>query len=45
MTSAHFLSTEFRDIPSFFAGLGYGVIIDLTATYFYGEIEDLETNK
>ncbi len=34
ITSAHFLSTEFRDIPSFFAGLAYGLIIDLGATFF-----------
>jgi hypothetical protein len=31
---AIFLSTEFRDIPSLFAGIAYGVIIDLVATAF-----------
>ena len=30
---AIFLSTEFRDIPSLFAGFAYGVIIDLVATW------------
>jgi hypothetical protein len=34
VSSAIFLSTEFRDLPSFFAGLAYGVIIDLVATAF-----------
>jgi hypothetical protein len=29
---AIFLSTEFRDIPSLFAGFVYGVIIDIVAT-------------
>lgn len=32
VTSALFLSTQFRDLPSFFAGIVYGVIIDYTAT-------------
>jgi hypothetical protein len=32
VSAAIFLSTEFRDLPSFFAGLAYGVIIDLVAT-------------
>ena len=31
---AIFLSTEFRDIPSLFAGIAYGIIIDLVATAF-----------
>jgi hypothetical protein len=31
---AIFLSTEFRDLPSLFAGMAYGVIIDLVATAF-----------
>ncbi|MFP4117107.1 MAG: hypothetical protein ACLFQ8_03510 [Candidatus Aenigmatarchaeota archaeon] len=26
------LSTGFRDVPSFFAGLGYGLIIDYVAS-------------
>jgi hypothetical protein len=30
---AIFLSTEFRDIPSLFAGFAYGPIIDLVATW------------
>jgi len=34
VSSAIFLSTEFRDLPAFFAGLAYGVIIDLVATAF-----------
>ncbi|MFX1581831.1 MAG: hypothetical protein ACFFCJ_06380 [Promethearchaeota archaeon] len=34
VSAAIFLSTEFRDIPSFFAGIAYGVIIDLVATAF-----------
>lgn len=33
-TSAIFLSTAFRDIPAWFAGMVYGVIIDLVATRF-----------
>ncbi|MFX1566422.1 MAG: hypothetical protein ACFFCH_10570 [Promethearchaeota archaeon] len=32
VSAAIFLSTEFRDIPSFFAGIAYGIIIDLVAT-------------
>lgn len=32
VSAAIFLSTEFRDIPSFFAGIVYGIIIDLVAT-------------
>jgi hypothetical protein len=31
---AIFLSTEFRDLLSFFAGIVYGLIIDLVATAF-----------
>jgi hypothetical protein len=34
VSSAIFLSTEFRDLLSFFAGLAYGVIIDVVATAF-----------
>ena len=34
ITSAFFLSTGFRDIPSFFAGIIYGLIIDYFATKF-----------
>ena len=34
VTSAIFLSTSFRDIPSFFAGIFYGVIIDLVSTLY-----------
>lgn len=32
VTTAILVSTEFRDVPSFFAGLAYGVIIDWAAT-------------
>jgi len=32
VTTAILLSTSFRDIPSFFAGIVYGVIIDLVST-------------
>ena len=32
ISSAIFLSTEFRDLPAFFAGIAYGLIIDLVAT-------------
>lgn len=32
ISTAIFLSTEFRDLPSFFAGIAYGIIIDLVAT-------------
>lgn len=31
-TSAIFLSTSFRDIPSFLAGVVYGIIIDFVST-------------
>jgi hypothetical protein len=34
VTTAITLSTEFRDWPSFFAGLAYGVIIDWVATRY-----------
>ncbi|MFP4633379.1 MAG: hypothetical protein ACLFM9_00170 [Candidatus Aenigmatarchaeota archaeon] len=34
VTSALFLSTQFRDLPSFFAGMVYGAIIDYLATRF-----------
>jgi hypothetical protein len=32
ITTAIFLSTNFRDIPSFFAGIFYGVIIDIVSS-------------
>jgi hypothetical protein len=32
VSAAIFLSTEFRDLPSLFAGIAYGIIIDLVAT-------------
>ncbi|MBD3406061.1 MAG: hypothetical protein GF411_08055 [Candidatus Lokiarchaeota archaeon] len=32
ISSAIFLSTEFRDLPGLFAGFAYGVIIDAIAT-------------
>ena len=34
VSAAIFVSTEFRDLPSLFAGIAYGVIIDLVATAF-----------
>ncbi|MFO7967553.1 MAG: hypothetical protein R6U44_08145 [Archaeoglobaceae archaeon] len=34
VTSAIFFSTEFKDVPSWFAGIAYGVIIDVVATHF-----------
>lgn len=34
VTLAVSLSTGFRDLPSFFAGMAYGVIIDYVATRF-----------
>ena len=34
VTTAILLSTNFRDIPSYFAGLAYGVIIDYVATKY-----------
>ena len=34
VSSAIFLSTSFRDIPSFFAGILYGIIIDLVSTLY-----------
>ena len=34
ITSAIFFSTSFRDIPSFFVGIFYGIIIDLLSTRF-----------
>ena len=33
VSSAIFLSTEFRDIPALFAGFAYGPIIDLVSTW------------
>ncbi len=33
VSSAIFLSTEFRDLMGWFAGLAYGPIIDIIATY------------
>ncbi|TXT56444.1 MAG: conserved membrane protein of unknown function [Candidatus Thorarchaeota archaeon] len=32
VSSAIFLSTEFRDLPSLFAGFAYGIIIDAVGT-------------
>jgi hypothetical protein len=34
VSSAIFLSTEFRDLLSFFAGIAYGIIIDVIATRY-----------
>ncbi len=34
VSSAIFLTSEFRDVPSFFAGIVYGVIIDLIASKY-----------
>ena len=34
VSSAIFLSTEFRDLPALFAGIAYGLIIDIVATAF-----------
>jgi hypothetical protein len=34
VSSAIFLTSEFRDVPSFFAGIAYGVIIDLIASKY-----------
>lgn len=34
VSSAIFLISEFRDIPSFFAGIIYGVIIDFVASKY-----------
>lgn len=34
VTSAILFSTGAKDIPSWFAGLFYGLIIDVVATYF-----------
>ena len=34
VSTAIFLSTSFRDIPSFFAGLAYGIIIDVVASKY-----------
>ena len=33
VSSAIFLSTEFRDFPALLAGFAYGVIIDIIATF------------
>lgn len=33
VTTAILLSTSFRDIPSFFAGIAYGIIIDWVSTF------------
>ena len=33
VTSAIFLSTSFRDIPSFLVGVVYGIIIDYVSTF------------
>jgi hypothetical protein len=32
VSAAIFVSTEFRDLPALFAGIAYGLIIDLVAT-------------
>ncbi|MBS3811463.1 MAG: hypothetical protein KGY44_06340 [Halanaerobiales bacterium] len=34
VTAAFFLSTGFRDVPGFLAGIAYGVIIDYIATKY-----------
>ena len=34
VSSTIFLSSEFRDVPSFFAGMVYGIIIDFVATRY-----------
>lgn len=34
VTTAIFLSTSFRDIPSFFAGISYGIVIDFVSTFY-----------
>lgn len=34
VTSAIFFSTSLKDVPAWFAGVAYGVIIDVVATYF-----------
>ena len=34
VSSAIFLSTEFRDVLAFFAGIAYGIIIDGVATWY-----------
>ncbi len=34
VSSAIFLSTEFKDVPSLFAGIVYGIIIDFVATKY-----------
>lgn len=37
VTSAILFSTGIKDIPSWFAGIVYGPIIDIVATHFAGE--------
>lgn len=34
VTSAIFFSTGLKDVPAWFAGIAYGVIIDVVATHF-----------
>ena len=34
VTTAIFLSTSFKDIPSYFAGVAYGIIIDYVSTRY-----------
>ena len=34
VTTAILLSTNFKDFPSYFAGLAYGIIIDIVATKY-----------
>lgn len=36
LSGSFFIATEFRDVPGFFAGIVYGIIIDYIATK-YGE--------
>lgn len=38
VTTGIFLSTSFRDIPSFFAGIVYGIIIDYVSTTKYPRV-------
>ncbi|MFB6088448.1 MAG: hypothetical protein ABEK36_01575 [Candidatus Aenigmatarchaeota archaeon] len=34
VTSAHSFTTQFTDLPSFFAGIIYGIVIDFIATNY-----------
>ena len=38
VTTGIFLSTSFRDIPAFFAGIVYGIIIDYVSTTKYPRV-------